>query len=117
MEQVLDLKISDKDWAKMPIVTNRPNSEKEEKHLRELITCEFSNIEEPGMSLQFSYGDTRFSKRINLFHGGRYRVPRFIQRHVESCSTPIYSWRPDGKGSMMKERIGTKSRFQMREVF
>lgn len=92
-------------------------SEREEKHLREIGEYEFMNIEEPGLMQKFTYGDTRNKETFTLFHGGKYKVPRFIARHIESRSKPIWAWRPDGTGSMRKEQTGVNSRFQMREVF
>lgn len=116
MQNTIDI-CKDNDWDKIPIIENKPKADKEIKYMREMIQCEFSNLEEPGLSIKFVYGDTRNSKKIQLFHGGKYRVPRFIQRHIESKTTPIWAWRPDGQGGMQKSMTGSKSRFQMREVY
>ena len=103
--------------AGLPIVGKKPSSEKEEKYLRELCEFEFYNLEEPGLAVKFPYGDTRNHHNFTFYHGGKYRVPRHVARHLESCSTPIWDWRPDGTGKMVKQRVGEKSRFQMRHVF
>lgn len=92
-------------------------TDKEEKFLRELITCEFMNLEEPGLLQRFTYGNQKNKTTFTFFHGGKYKVPRFIARHIGSRSTPIWGWKPDGYGTMQKVRKGTKSRFQMREIF
>lgn len=121
MEQaVMDKKDLDK-FSKLPLKDQKhPNkkfSEKEEKNLRELITYEFMNLEEPGLTMSFVYGNSSNKQKFTFFHGGKYTVPKFIARHVESKSTPIWAWRPDGMGGMKKELTGYKSRFQMREVY
>lgn len=111
------------DWTKiqkLPIILNDPKrklSEGEEAYLRELVNYEFQNLEEPGLSHQFSYGNAQNKHTFTFEHGKRYKVPRFIARHVESRGTPIWKWISDGSGQMVKELKGTKSRFQMREVF
>lgn len=109
--------LSEKEWEPLPIVGEQPKDEKEKKYLKEICEYEFQNLEEPGLSIKFPYGDSRNRKLISLFHGGRYKVPRHIARHLENCTTPIWNWRPDGTGSMKKEMLGQKSRFQMREVY
>lgn len=100
-----------------PANPSKKFSEKEEKWLREMSTYEFFNLEEPGLMMKCTYGNTKNNTRLSFFHGGKYELPRFIARHVESKGTPIYKWRPDGQGGMHKEKIGVKSRFQLREVF
>ena len=96
---------------------SRKYKEAEEKVLRELVTYEFSNLEEPGLILKFPYGKHGNKHVFTFMHGGQYTIPRFIARHVESKSTPIWQWRPNGMGGMEKKKVGTKSRFQMREVY
>ena len=103
--------------AALPIIGKQPSSEKEEKYLREVCEYEFYNLEEPGLAVKFPYGSTRNQHNFTFYHGGKYRVPRHVARHVESCATPIWDWRPDGTGKMAKQRVGEKSRFQMRHVF
>ncbi len=103
--------------AALPIIGKQPSSEKEEKYLREVCEFEFYNLEEPGLAVKFPYGSTRNSHNFTFYHGGKYRVPRHVARHVESCATPLWDWRPDGTGKMAKQRVGEKSRFQMRHVF
>jgi hypothetical protein len=94
-------------------------SEKEEKHLREVAEYEFYNSEEPrsGFMQKFVYGSTKHKETFVLFHGQKYHLPRFIARHIESCSSPIWGWKPDGTGRMQKTKSGVQSRFQMREVY
>lgn len=110
-----------KKMQKLPLIDpanpSRKFNEKEEKWLREPVTYEFMNLEEPGLMHSFSYGQAGNTMKFTLFHGGKYQVPRFIARHIESRSTPMWKWRPDGTGSMRKEQVGSKSRFQMREIF
>lgn len=105
------------DLKKLPIVGRQPSNEKEEKHLKELATYEFYNIEEPGVFIKFPYGSTRCTHNFTLLHGNTYRVPRHLARHLENCTTPIWDYRPDGNGRMVKTKVGEKSRFQMRERF
>lgn len=101
----------------LPIVGKQPTNEKEEKYLKEICEFEFYNLEEPGLSQKFPYGDTRKHKDFLFIHGQRYKVPRHVARWVESRGTPIYDWRPNGKGQMEKQKVGEKPRFQMRHVF
>lgn len=109
------------EYVNLPIINTedpgRKYTEKEENWLRELIVCEFTNIETNGLTIGFSYGTTRKSKNFKFFHGGKYRIPRFIAMHIDSRAEPRWEWRPDGTGSIQKERAGNKPRFQMREVF
>jgi len=113
----MKLQFDEKNFSKLPIVGPQPKSEKEEKFLREVITIEFQNREEPGLMQKFPYGDTRTNMTLELFHGGKYRLPRHIVRHIESREKPIWQYRPDGTGSMKKEQTGTDGRFQCRQVF
>ncbi len=101
----------------LPITGQQPRDEQEEKFLREVCDFEFINLEEPGVMHKFPYGSTRKSHTFNLMHGGTYKLPRFIARHIESCSTPIWEWRPNGLGGLEKKFLGTKPRFQMRQVY
>lgn len=108
-------------FQKLPIIDpvnpSRKYSEKEEKHLREVVKYEFMNLEEPGLSQKFPYGNAKAKHIFNFEHGGKYSVPRFVARHLESCSTPMWGYKPDGFGRMEKVLKGRKSRFQMREVY
>jgi len=52
-----------------------------------------------------------------LFHGGKYKLPRFIALWIESRTTPIWDWRPNGEGGMAKKLMGKNPRFQMRQVY
>ncbi len=106
---------------KLPIIDSKnpgkKYSEKEDKHLSELVQYEFMNLEEAGLMQKFSYGNAKNVYKFTLFHGGKYMVPRFIARHVESKATPMWKWKPDGSGSLEKQLVGYDSRFQMREVY
>jgi len=110
-------KVSDEFLQSLPIVGEKPKSEKEEKYLREIQEFEFYNLEEPGVTHTFSYGGGGKTHVFNFFHGGKYRLPRFIARHVEGASTPIWAWRPTGIGTMDKQNIGKKPRFRMTQSF
>lgn len=112
-----NIKITKDKLENLPIVGRLPKNEKEEKYLREIGEYEFYNQEDPGLSHKFPYGATRNKVVFTLFHGGKYHVPRHVADHINSRSTPIWKWRPDGMGSMVKEKVGTKSRFQMRPVY
>jgi len=121
MEQTQEDPIDLKRMQALPIIDpddpNKKISEKEEKFLREIVNYEFFNLEEPGMIQKFSYGNSKNKYTFTFFHGGKYRIPRFIARHVESKSIPMWNWKPDGMGRMQKMMAGRKSRFQMREVY
>lgn len=106
-----------KKYINLPIVREQPKSEKEEAFLREVCEYEFMNLEDPGLSILFPYGSAENNTKFKFFHGGKYKLPRFIARHVENCSKPILKWRPDGNGKLNKQQIGTEPRFQMRQTF
>jgi len=101
----------------LPITGRQPENEKEEKFLREVCEYEFHNLEEPGLSHKWTMGNTKNNFTFNFFHGGKYRVPRFVARHLEDCTTPIWKWLPDGTGRMDKQLVSQKSRFQMKQTF
>ena len=108
-------------FKKLPIispafVTKRP-SEKEEKFLREEGIYEFVNIEQPGLFIKFPYGNAKTKHTFTFMHGGRYKLPRFVARHIDSRATPLWGRKPDGSGIMQKEFKGTNPRFNMREVY
>lgn len=121
MEQALEQTTDIKKLQSLPIwdPTNpsKKLTEKEEKWLREVKTYEFMNLEEPGVINKFTYGNSKNKHTFTLFHGGKYKLPRFIARHIESKSTPIWKWRPDGTGAMNKQLESRKPRFQMRELY
>lgn len=95
-----------------------PKSEKHEKQLRECGTYEFMNVEEPnGPMVKTIYGSTKKKGVFEFFHGGRYRIPRFLKEHMESRGTPIWKWHPDGTGKMHKVQHGFSPRYQFREVY
>jgi hypothetical protein len=107
----------EKKLADLPIVGKQPVNEKEEKHLKEFFEFEFYNNEEPGIAIQFPYGSTKNNIVFTFRHGEKYRIPRHVARHVESCTTPVYLWKSNGSGAMQKTKAGIKSRFHMRQVF
>jgi len=117
MSQVKNRKKDIESLQKLPIIGKQPVDEKEEKFLREVCQFEFYNLEEPGLSQRFPYGNSKHHHNFTLFHGGKYTLPRFIAQWVESRNKPIWDWRPDGNGGMTKKLIGKDSRFQMRQVF
>lgn len=117
MSKLQDKVTSKSEFDALPIGGAKPRNEKEEKHLKEIATYEFHNLEEPGLSITFPYGNTRNKMNFTLQHGQTYSVPRHVARHVESCGKPIWDYRPDGQGRMVKQKIGYNSRFQMRETF
>jgi hypothetical protein len=103
--------------ATLPILGKPPASAKEEAYLREMGKFQFYNMEEPGHSEEFGYGNTKVHTMFHLEHGKTYPLPRHVQRHVESLGTPIYRWIPDGQGSLMKQIAGEKQRFQLKQVY
>lgn len=108
---------TEKDFTKLPIVGRQPRDEKEEKYLREICEFEFLNLEDTGLSIKFPYGSTNHQQNFQFFHGGRYKVPRHLARHVETRATPKNEWRPDGTGQMKGQKVGDKPRFQMRQTY
>ena len=92
-------------------------SERERNWLDEEIEVEFYNLEEPGLMNKFPYGTTKNHKVYTLMHGGKYTLPRKVIKHIESRSTPIWKFEPDGRGQMTKRQAGVKPRFQCRQVF
>lgn len=112
---------TDKAMFELPIIDpmnpTKKHTEKEEKWLREPITCEFMNLEQPGLLEKFTYGSTKKKHTFTFFHGARYVIPRFIKQHIESKGTPIWKWVADGSGRLIKQKEGVKPRFAMREVF
>jgi len=93
---------------------------KKDRHkewLNEEIMVEFFNLEEPGVPLKFVYGPTDKTEKHILLHGGKYKLKREVVQHIESRQTPIWGYKPDGKGLMQKNLEGYKSRFQCRQLF
>ena len=95
----------------------KDEKEKRKEWLQEEITIEFYNLEEPGVPLRFSYGSTKRPENFTLLHGGKYKLRREIIEHLESCQIPMWGYKPDGTGRMIKDVKGFKSRFQCRQVF
>lgn len=87
-----------------------------DKKKEETEMVEFYNIEEPGHPITFSYGQAKRAKKYTLLHGGKYELPKEIINHLESRQTPMYDYRPNGTGKMVKMLTGYKSRFQCRTV-
>jgi hypothetical protein len=115
-----NIKAKGKDLVKLqdlPIIGKQPESEAEEKYLRELVEYEFYNLEEPGMRIKFPYGSKGRMHNFEFWHGAKYTVPRFIARHLESKGAPLWKWVPDGTGAMHKELIGKNPRFRMTPSF
>lgn len=106
-----------KDLERLAIVGAQPASEKEEKFLREFKTYEFINTEEQGVLNTCTYGGSNNHVVFTFMHGGKYKLPRHVARHIENCKTPIYEWQRDITGGRQKKLIGYNHRFQMREVF
>ena len=105
------------EMRKLPIVGKQPTSEKEEAYLKEICEFEFVNLKEPGVFHKFDYGDTKHHATFAFFHGQKYKVPRHIARHLEGCAMPIYDYRPNGTGQMVKTLVGHDPRFQMRQSY
>ena len=101
----------------LPILGDQPATEKEEKFLREVSDYIFQNLEESGVSVNFIYGNTKNNVNLKMMHGATYKFPRFLARHIENCSTPIYELRPDGLGGKSMVETGKKPRFQMKQVY
>lgn len=99
-----------------------PNIQKDKKDrqkdwLKEKITFEFFNLEEPGVPLKFSHGPTNKTEKYTMLHGGKYTYPREVIQHLESKQTPIWGYKPNGRGQVKKNLEGYKSRFQCRQIF
>ena len=95
----------------------RDKKDRKEEWLKEDITFEFFNLEEASVPITFSHGPTNNIKKYTLLHGGRYTYPRSLIQHVESRQTPMWGFKPDGHGRMVKALEGYKSRFQCRQLF
>lgn len=96
---------------------HKNKKDKENEWLKENVTFEFFNLEEPGVPIKFAFGPTNDTKTYTLLHGGKYTYPRRVLQHIESKQTPIWGYKPDGHGRMTKNLEGYKSRFQCRQTF
>jgi len=85
--------------------------------LDEEIMIEFFNLEEPGVPVKFAFGPANKPHTHTLLHGGKYKLKREVVNHVESRQTPMWGYKPDGRGVMQKNLEGYKSRFQCRQIF
>ena len=112
-----ELTEEEKKFVNLPILGKPPANTREEKYLREIAEYEYNNLEEASAKIQFPYGSTKHKINLILVPGVKYRLPRHVARHIESCSTPIYKWKATGTGTMEKSKVGMKSRFQMRPLF
>ena len=95
----------------------KSEKDKKKEWLEEILPVEFFNLEEPGVGVKFPFGPTNNTKTYTLLHGGKYNLTREVVQHVESRQTPIWGYKPDGRGVMQKSREGFKSRFQCRQTF
>lgn len=96
---------------------NRESASRKKAWLDEELMIEFYNQEEPGVPVVFSYGTTKNQQKFTLLHGGKYKLRREIVNHLESRQVPIWGYKPDGSGRLVKNIQGYKSRFQCRQVF
>ena len=114
-------KYNESKLKKLPIFNRNDPAKKfteaQEKHLREICTFEFNNLESAGQPMKFSYGTRSAKMDFEFQHGETYAVPRFIAKHVESCSKPLWKFKADGSGAIRKEGAGVDRRFAMREVY
>jgi hypothetical protein len=99
------------------VVLKKETSDAEKQWLDEEVEIEFYNMEEPGLMNKFPFGTTKNFKVYTLIHGGKYKLPRKVIKHIESRETPIWKWQPDGTGGLGKKLVGMKPRFQCRQVF
>ena len=93
------------------------DKKRKEEWLKEKILIEFYNVEEPGAPLKFDYGSAKKPESFLLLHGGKYNLARKVVQHIESCKTPIWDYKPNGEGQMLKYLKGYNSRFQCRQLF
>lgn len=92
-------------------------TEKEEKYLREMRVYQFSNLEQAGSPLEFSYGSGKVQMQFKLEPNTLHRLPRWLAQHVESRGRPVYDWVPTGESRKMTKRlVDFERRFMMREV-
>lgn len=81
---------------------------------------EFINMEQPGKSLSFFYGDARRPQKIHWKHGEVVECTEEIAEHVQSRQTPIWEWvqiiAPNGVPSKVGKIVGYTPRFFMKKV-
>jgi hypothetical protein len=112
------IEFKEQNFDRLPIVGARPKSDKEEKFLREVGLYEFINKEQPGAAVKFTYGNTKVFTEPTLFHGGKYRLPRHIVRHLENCQVPMYTYLNDpSSGRLGKTLQAFNSRYQCRPLY
>lgn len=83
----------------------------------EEIEIEFYNIENPGLTIKFAFGSTRNKKIYTLFHGGKYKLPRSVVKHISTRQMPMWNYTSDGTGRLRKNLLGYKSRFECRTAW
>lgn len=81
------------------------------------IQIEFNNLQNPGVMLEFTYGDTKNFKKYKLFDGVIVKLPEKVVRHLETCGTPFYKYAPDCAGVIVKTFIKMNPRFSCRRVY
>lgn len=91
--------------------------QRKQEWLNEEILFEFFNLEEPGVPITFAFGSSSKVITYKMLHGGKYTYPRKVIQHLESKQTPIWGYKPNGRGQMEKNLEGYKSRFQCRQLF
>jgi hypothetical protein len=89
----------------------------EKKPVDEEVDIEFFNLENPGLYIKFVFGDTRKKKSYTLFHGGKYKLPRSVIKHLSTRQMPIWNYISDGTGHMQKNLMAYRSRFECRQVW
>jgi hypothetical protein len=83
----------------------------------EEIEVEFYNLENPGLTIKFAYGSTKNKKIYTLFHGGKYKLPRSVVKHISTRQMPLWNYTSDGTGRLRKNLLGYKSRFECRTAW
>jgi hypothetical protein len=102
--------------AARSIATVVAEANDEKDWLEEKVTIQFYNIEEPGASGFFCFGQCTCPKTIELDHGEIAELNRGDVRYIESRQTPIYAYKPNGEGKMKKALTGWRPRFQCRQI-
>lgn len=112
-KELIDVERDKKDRLRI----QRDKKDAKKAWLAEDITFEFFNLEEPGVPVNFAHGPTNDIKKYLMMHGGKYTESRSLVQHLESRQTPIWGFKPDGSGNLVKTLNGYKSRFQCRQLF
>jgi len=84
------------------------------------LKYEFINMEQPGRSLSFFYGDARRPEKFSFHHNQVVEVREEIAEHVQSRQTPIWKWVDsvsyDGSPRRVAKIVGYTPRFYMKRV-